>query len=171
MPYSDPNLTHNPSTGAVAPASWGDVVRDDLEFLIDPPTCSVFNSAAQSVADNTSVALTANSENFDNDTMHSTVTNTSRIAATTAGRYAVNAAVANAANGVGRRALDLRVDGTTVYNIDARLPISTNSMAVTGMRLLTLAASQYVEAMVLQNSGGALNVTLNEFGAVFLTRA
>ena len=171
MPYSDPNLTHNPATGGVAPAAWGDVIRDNCEFFIDPPTCSVFNSAVQSIPDNATTAMTANSENFDTDAMHSTVSLTSRVVAQTAGRYLVNAAVLFAANATGRRALDLRINGTTTHNIDGRMTVTTvNSMAITGMRLLTLAAGDYVEAMVLQTSGGNLNVTLNELGAVFLTR-
>jgi hypothetical protein len=168
MAYSDPNLVHNPSTGAVAPAAWGDVVRDDLEFLVDPPKCSIYNSAAQSIPNNTTTALTANSENFDTDAMHSTVSLTSRVVAQTAGRYLVNAAVLFASHATGRRALDLRVNGTTTHNIDGRMTVTTgNSMAITGMRLLTLAAGDYVEGMVLQTSGGALDVTLNELGAVY----
>lgn len=171
MPYVDPNTVHDPVTGTVAPAAWGDAVRDSLEFLIDPPLCNVFNSAAQSVPNDTSTAMTANSERDDNDAMHSTVSNTSRITAQTAGRYLVTCAVVFAANATGRRAVDFRVNGTTTHNVLSSLPISTNSLAITGSRLLTFAAGDYVECMSYQNSGAALNVTLNEFGAVFLTRA
>lgn len=168
MPYVDPQTVHNPATGAVAPAAWGDTVRDDLEFLIDQPKVSAFATAPQSVADNTATALTANDENRDTDAMHSTVTNTSRVTANTAGLYTVNVAVLFAANATGRRAVDLRVNGTTTLNIDGRMTVTTgNSMAVTGQRLLALEVGDYVECMVLQTSGGALNVTLNELGAVY----
>lgn len=33
MAFVDPNTIHNPAAGTVAPAAWGDVVRDDLVNL------------------------------------------------------------------------------------------------------------------------------------------
>lgn len=172
IPYSDPNLTHNPSTGAVAPAAWGDIIRDDLEFLIDPPSCSVFNSAAQTLTTNVLTILTANSENFDNDAMHSTVTNTSRITCQTAGRYLFIANVTFVANATGGRLLDFVVNGVglTGSGMQFQSPGSGSAINLTYARMITLAVSDYVETRVRQISGGNLDCTLVEFGATFMTR-
>ena len=171
MPYVDPQTVNNPTAGQPIPAAWGDVVRDDLEFLIGPPACSVYASAAQVVADGIStVALTANSERFDNDSMHSTATNTSRITATRAGRYLFIATVQFAANATGNRRMAFRVNGTTTYESTLVGATATNSIVTTAPAMFTLAATDYVECMVWQTSGGNLNVTLLEFGATFLTR-
>ena len=62
-PDSVPSPTAGP--GGIPPGH-----RDDLEFLIDPPACSVYNSAVQVVATSTAATLLANSENFDNASMH-----------------------------------------------------------------------------------------------------
>lgn len=171
MPYVDLNTIHNPATGTIAPASWGDQVRDNLEFLIDPPYCSVFNSAVQNIANNTNVALTANSENFDNNAMHSTVSNTSRMTIQTAGRYQFISTVAFASNGTGLRQILFRIDGTTFITPSVQITAVTGS--VTSPLLvanIALNAAQYVECMVRQTSGGALDVTLTEFAAMFVTR-
>lgn len=171
MPYVDVQTIHNPATGLVAPAAWGDGVRDNLEFLIAPPLCSAFGTAPQSIPNDTATAMAAGGENFDTDAMHSTVTNNSRVTFQTAGRYEVGVAVLWASNATGRRAVDLRVNGTTTYNLDGRMTVTTgNSMAVTGSRLLTVAAGDYVECMTLQSSGGSLNCTLNEISVAFRGR-
>lgn len=170
MSYTDPNTVHNPATGTVAPAAWGDVVRDDLEFLIDPPACSVSNSSSQSIASGSSVVLNANTEAFDNDAMHSTVTNNSRVTAQTAGRYLLVSTVQFAANGTGRRGVNFLVNGTTNFSAAFAAPLAANAIIVPGIRLVTLAATDYVEARAFQDSGGALNVDLIEFAVTFLTR-
>lgn len=174
MSYVDLNTIHNPATGTVAPAAWGDQVRDNLEFLIDPPACSVFASSAQSVANGTTTSLNAGSENYDNDAMHSTVSQTSRITAQTAGRYEISATVAFAP-GTGRRITSFLVNGTTTLDGDSRVSAVTGGAAgvtdrVSINRTVTLAVGDFVEVQVNQNSGGNLDVTLNEFVAMFRTR-
>lgn len=170
MPYVDLNTLHNPATGTIAPASWGDQARDNLEFLIDPPTCSVFNSAAQSIANVTTVSLLADSENFDNDAMHSTVTNTSRITAQTAGRYLFIATVSYA-TGTGRRVTSFLKNGTTVIN-GATVPAVAGGVVdrISIARSVVMAAGDYLEVQANHNNGANLNVTLDEFVAMFLTR-
>ena len=89
----------------------GHQVRDNLEFLIDPPACSVFNTVAQSLATGSATVLDANSENFDNDAMHSNVTNNSRITVQTAGRYLFYTRVEFAANATGVREIRFNKNG------------------------------------------------------------
>lgn len=171
--YTDPNTVHNPSTGAVAPAAWGDVIRDDLEALIEPPACSVYHSTTQSVAASTTVYLSANSENFDNDGLHSTVTNTSRITIQKTGRYELISTVqfAPEAAGSGVRNVKFRVNGTTTYESIQVVHTSTGSSAVLpGTRKLDLTAGDYVECGAFQSSPNSVNVTLLEFACKFDTR-
>lgn len=170
MAYADLATIQATDPGDVLTAAWCDQARDNEEFLINPPACSVYASSAQSVANATFVSLTANSEYFDNDSMHSTATNTSRITIQTAGRYLLSATIAYTA-GSGRRFSQFLVNGTTAYDGDGRPAIGGGSDdKIVMTRTLVLAASDYVEVQANQNTGGNLNVTLREFVALFMTR-
>lgn len=169
MAYADLLTIQTLNTGDILTAAAMTQVRNNDEFLIDPPACSVFNSAVQSITNNTLTALTANSEFFDNAAMHSTSTNTSRITATTAGRYEVCAAVNWAASATGERLLEFFVNATTRYGAGVYPAPATVAQTV-GSRTITLAAGDYVECRVRQISGGALDATLLEFVALFRTR-
>jgi hypothetical protein len=172
MAYVDPNTIHNPTTGSVAPAAWGDVVRDDLEFLIDPPVCSL-SGAATSAANLTIVTLTCNTEIFDNDAMHSTVTNPTRITAQTAGRYDITAVVRyDFTAGGGGRLLQFFHNATTQYNVAqvASTTVASRDTIISGGRKIVMAAGDFVEVRARQDSGGTINVTVDEFAATFLTR-
>ena len=173
MPYVDLNTIHNPATGTVAPAAWGDQVRDDLEFLVDPPACSVFASSDTVVATATDVLLPAPSENFDNDAMHSTVTNTGRITIQTAGRYLFFARIAFQASTAGTyRAIRYKLNGGSVVELNNAAPVADASVStiLPISWTLVLAASDYVEIWVRQNTGGNLNSRIMEFAATYLTR-
>jgi hypothetical protein len=173
MPYVDLNTIHNPATGTVAPAAWGDQVRDNDEFLIDPPAVSIFESSAQTVNNVTTTALISNEENYDNNAMHSSVTNTSRLTAQTAGRYLVWARILFAASTAGTyRQLSFRVNGTTEY-LGMIVPFVNDasvSTLLSSSATVVLAATDYVECMARHNVNPSLNVTMLEFGALFLTR-
>lgn len=170
MPYVDPQTVHNPATGTVAPAAWGDTLRDDLEFLIDPPVCSVYHSTTQNVTTATGTVLSANSENFDNDGMHSTVTNNSRITIQTAGRYQLQANVQFAGNATGYRQIQFQLNGSTIFATDRQISVGTNDTIFSAVASRALVVSDYITVNVFQNSGSTLAVTLNEFTAIFRTR-
>lgn len=168
MGYVDPNTIHNPATGTVAPASWGDTVRDDLEFLVDRPGCAVYNSTTQNVSTSSNTTLTADSELYDLDSMHSTVTNTSRITATTAGKYRIGALVEWDSDATGRREVYLLVNGSTVHTLTIGNAVA--GMTQNGTKILTLSAGDYVEVRVWQNSGGTRTPTLRQFSAQHVAR-
>jgi predicted enzyme related to lactoylglutathione lyase len=159
--YVDPQTGHNPASGAVAPSSWGDQVRNALDWLRNPPKCLVYNSAAIAVPTNTETALTFNSERFDTDTMHSTSVNTGRITFTTAGTYLVGGSIrwADAASTAAQR-LAIRLNGTT--KITEALNNHANnggSPLEVGGRLYPFSAGDYIELVAYQNTGGTINVT------------
>jgi hypothetical protein len=169
--WTDPDLVHIAATGAVAPAAWGVVVNDDLNFLIDPPNCSVYNNAAVSVSTSSATILNANSENFDNDAMHSTVSMPSRITFQTPGRYNCTASAQFGANANGFRQIEFLHNGVAIPASVARIPaVSGVDSYVKTFIKVTASVGDYVEARVFQNSGSSLNVTLVEFTAEFLTR-
>lgn len=172
MAYVDLNTIHNPATGTVAPAAWGDQVRDNLEFLIDPPAVSL-TGAAVSATNGTIVTLTCATENFDNDAMHGVV-NPTRITAQTAGRYDVTGVARyDTSVGGGGRLLQFFVNGVTQYNVAqvGSTTVAARDTIVSGGRKIVLNAGDYVEMRARQDSGGTINITADEFAATFLTRA
>lgn len=161
MPYADPQSTHDPTTGQVIPASWGDIVRNDLEYLArNKPHCRVFNNAGLTIATTTATVVTFNSESLDVGAMHSTVTNTGRITVPSGegGWHGFGASGSWAANGTGYRSLLVRLNGVTGLIGEGKPPVAGGDgtdMVIGGSRY-QLAAGDYVEALVYQTSGGNL---------------
>ncbi len=164
-PYVDPQTIHNPATGGIAPATWGDGVRDAVEYLArNRPHARVYHSANQSIATGTPTALAFDSERVDVGGMHDTVTNNSRLTIPTgeAGFYHIGGCVRWAYNTTGYRSLDIRVGGTSVI---ARTAHDTLVGSAIGTDQTVgcdyqLAAGNYVELFVTHNAGAALNVSV-----------
>lgn len=161
MAYVDPQSVNNPTAGATLPAAWGDVIRDDLEWLArNKPHAAVFNSAAQSIPDSTHTALTFDSEHVDVGGMHSTSSNTSRLTIPSGadGWYDVGGCVEFAAvNTTGIREVELRLNGLSLIAIQ-QVTAANIVQQVTVNRKSQLVAGDYIELTVFQSSGGALNV-------------
>lgn len=173
MPFVDPNTVHNPAAGAIAPAAWGDTVRDDLQYLANPPRCRVRPSAVQPISNNAWTALTFDLEDWDTDAMHSTATNTSRITATTAGVYHVAGIVQWAASTTGQRFAGLRKNGTTTAapnegRVGGFAPAGTTVPALEVVNDVVLAVGDWVELLAFQDSGASLNTGV-ESGAPVLS--
>ena len=164
------------SVGDVLTASeMNTYVRDNTGFLNAPPSCRAYNSAAISINNNTITALTFNSERWDTDSIHSTVTNTERLTATTAGIYHIYGSVAFAANSTGDRALYIYLSGSVIYS-SMRVGAATGRTICTISTEISMAVSDYVTLHVFQDRGGSLNVdTLSnyspEFGMTYLGKA
>lgn len=119
----------------------------------------VFNSANISIPNNVFTALTFDSEDYDNDDIHSTVLNTSRLTATTPGKYLIQANLAFALNTTGNRWGEILLNGATriaIYNTGG--PVSNGAQEVTPSVQDDLAEGDFVEVRVHQDSGGALNI-------------
>ena len=147
-------------------ADWNTYGRDNLAWLAtDSPACRAYNSAAIShTTTGAWQALTFNSERFDNASMHSTASNTSRFTIPTGGggKYLCGAVFEFGSNATGFREAGIEVNGTSFVAVSAT--VSVGAGAGTAMTITTatsLAAADYVEVMAWQNSGGALNVTNN----------
>lgn len=119
----------------------------------------VYNSANISIPNSTVTALTFNSERWDTGAtgMHSTATNTNRLTAQLSGLYHIFGHVSFATNAIGIRVVYIRVNGTTNIAIQSNTALSSDSRFSIGTDYY-LSVGHYVELLVYQDSGGALNV-------------
>jgi|SRR5687768_14253473 len=85
---------YDATAGAKISASAFDAgVRDALTFLLDPKRVRAYDNTGISAVNNTETLLTLSGETYDNDSMHSTASLTSRIVFNTAGLYDVRCVV------------------------------------------------------------------------------
>lgn len=124
--------------------------------------CKVFNSSNESIAHNTNVALTFNTDLFDTAAMHDTGSNTNKVVIPTGGDgwYDIGAGAAFAAAAGGIRQMQIKLNGTTVaatYNANTTNP-SNNFLRIHTLEYLV--ATDYIEVIVFQNQTtvAALNV-------------
>lgn len=126
-----------------------------------PPRVRVTRASgtgAQGITTATDSTLNFDEENYDTDTMHDNSTNNSRLTATTAGTYSITVNVTWAANNTGIRQLWLRENGSAII---AFVRDSGQAASLHGQILTTdfsLAAAEYVEARVHQDTGGDLDI-------------
>ena len=138
------------------PLIFGGAVQSDGQ-----PRCSAYSNAVQSVPDTAVTALTLNAEDYDVGSMHSNATNISRLTvpAGQGGLYLIIGSTTFAANAVGYRDLLIRKNGSTFLR--EKLIETDNGVYYITLEVTTvavLAAGDYVELTVQQNSGGNLNV-------------
>lgn len=119
--------------------------------------CSLFKSADQTISNATQTIITFDSEEFDTDGFHSTVTNTGRITipAGKDGKYLIVAGVTQQW-GAGDKKVLLDLNGAALGSLTT-LPSPTVSYdwANTVSRVLSLVATDYVEVKAYQDSGGS----------------
>lgn len=137
------------------------------------PECHVYHSIAQNIPTGPWAALAFDSERVDTDDMHDVAVNNSRIVIPVAGRYEVDGGINFAANNIGHRGIAVRLNGVTFLRV-ATQPTVAGSDDLALAFAYRFAASDYIELMVAQTSGGGLNVTSTgnfspEFAAVLVT--
>jgi hypothetical protein len=117
-----------------------------------------YHDAAQAITDSTQTALSLNSERWDTDTIHDTVTNNSRLTAKTAGYYQIEGNIRWAANNSGRREIYITLNGSTELASVDEWTASAQTMDMNVSTTYSLSVNDYVELEVWQNTGGDLNV-------------
>lgn len=173
MAYADPNVTSNPTTGQIIPAAWGDIVRDDLEYLArNFPHCSIKETTAQSIPTATWTALTSDEENSDIGGMHSTTVNTSRITipAGEGGLYFITIAVTHAQPGgaAGERFVGVGKNGAApTISLASNTALTASATSQSGSISMVLAAGDYVECKVFHTRGSNLDCNLNDFSVAW----
>ncbi len=167
--YTDPQSVHNPTAGSAIPATWGDTVRNDLEFLIKPPMCKVHQTTAQTGLTFPTATAT---EDWDTDSFHSGSTNPSRLTIPTGlgGRYVINGQIVWDTNATGNRSVIIRKGGGTYLNGQSTYVANANGTAMQAEAIADLAADEYVELLAFQNSGGSRDLALGNCGIVLSLR-
>lgn len=134
---------------------------DALDAAVgSPPRARVYHNANQSIANNTLTALNFNSERFDTDVIHDTSTNNNRLTCKTAGTYLIILNALFDVHATGWRLFSIRLNGSTTIADTRAQAITVGSIGTAGevSTVYSLAVNDYVEAMVLQTSGGSLNI-------------
>ena len=123
--------------------------------------CRVYNSSNISIANNTVVVVSLNSERTDTDSMHDNSTNNSRITFNTAGFYVGGAAVAWGSSTTGKREMWVLLNGSVIIcGLEIPAP-ATGGVNMTIPFGHYFAEDDYIEFQVRQASGGSLNLEAN----------
>lgn len=150
---------HNPATGTIPPATWGDHIETLTEFLKSPPRVKVKRSTTQSIPSGTETLVEWNQEDYDSDAMHDNASSNTRLICKTAGTFAIWTTPQFAAAGTGLRFATLVINGIEA----ARSPLLVaDGLTDTGLPIYfetVLAVNDYVEVKVFQNRGSSLNLT------------
>ena len=120
--------------------------------------CRVYNSAQQSIPNNTNTLLTFDSELWDTNTYHDTLTNTGRftIPAGKGGYYSVYCQTSISNNASGWRQFMLYKNGT-LFGQGSVIGGVANYISPYMNVTVNLAVGDYIEFYAFQDSGGALN--------------
>lgn len=163
MPTESPGLYN---TGALFNAT----MKALGDFLTGKPIFSAYQITAQSIPSGAFTALSLDTEVFDSDSGHSTVTNTSRYTCQVAGIYYLTGEVVLPALGTGTRGANFALNGATATGITgseqliAPSPAFATTISPTPS-YIRLAVGDYVQICGYQNSGGAISTT--SVGAAF----
>lgn len=139
------------------------------------PNVRVFNSANQSIANNTVTAVTYNSERWDTDTMADLGVNNTRITIQTDGYYLVTFSGRWATQAGGTRLFSIRLNGVTLIGTTQLESVggSTNVRQEVSTTY-SFTAGDFIEVVAFQTSGVAVNLETAgnvspEFMASFLS--
>jgi len=166
MAWTTPRTWVNAET--VTHTQLNEQIRDNLDFLHSKDHCSVYDSSDQSLSDSTWANLNFDSEHFDSNTMHSTVTNNPRVKCNSDGLYLCVFKVQFETNTTGERRAMIRENaagssaGGTHRGTWNAPGVTGDVTVVSGSRLLRLVDTDYVELFAYQASGGALLVEMGQ---------
>jgi len=131
---------------------------------IGPSLCYVTGSAVQSIPNNAYTTLNWNTNQIDNQGLHSTSANTDKIYVKEAGTYRVSAQLYFASNATGVRSARIDKNGSALDRTTVSVPVNSASVASTMHSSVLNAAvpGDYFSVEVYQNSGGASDHANNE---------
>jgi hypothetical protein len=163
--YVDPNTVHTPTTGTSPPASWGTIVRADLEHLIRPPmVIGMFDLAApQTVPDATYTAVIfEEADAHDTDAMHSPSVDPNRFYAASGlgGWYSCEALVQwETVPELEGAVLEmyLRINGSSSIVIDQRVGLGRRTVCF-GSQTMKVTGTDYLELVVVHDAGVDLDI-------------
>lgn len=136
-------------------------------WITNPPRVSVYASANQSNANNTDLVMAFNTERYDTDSMHDTVTDNDLIVFKTAGIYLIEFRAAFTANATGERKASIYKNG--VQQIGHAAKKSASASFETGVSVVIQEAFEVgdtIRARTRQDSGIALNVLATRYSPI-----
>ena len=156
-PYVDPQTIHNPATSTSPPASWGDTIRDDLEFLINPPMVRVNCSTGNTSVPSASFTILPFSGTVDYDTdSFKTSTTQFTVPAGLGGKYHIMAHYATGTSGASTKAVAIQVNGSRITQ-NLRNSTGASEQQIMVMTDYALTAGDVVSIHGYQNSGSPEN--------------
>jgi hypothetical protein len=143
----------------ITSALWTAQVSATMNFLMGSgsngvPRFKGWQSSAQSIATGaTDTPITLDTEDYDSDNGHSTVTNSSRYTVQVAGTYRVIAVGGFTTNSVGNRKLGINVNGTNARGASIQQPaLASNSWVGAVSTELALSVGDYIEMVMWHTS-------------------
>ena len=139
------------STGdLITAAIWNADLVDNLNFLYGSlPSARAYHNASQSIAASTTETKAFNSERWDNDIIHDTASNNSRLTCKRAGKYLIilNMAIGAPSSGSRETRIDLVLNGATIIDRESDYPGAV-VIGYTVATIYDLAINDYVEHQV-----------------------
>lgn len=158
-----PTLAQAIPGNTVTSALWNANVFNGLTFLGNVPLAVVNQATIQSIPNGSPTALSYDATQLDTYGGHSNTVNPSRYVCQQAGWYFVKAGVVwSTSSTSANRGIQLYKNGTAYpYSWTVNLAVGNfNNSGVETAALVQLAVGDYVEAWVVQNSGGALSTAV-----------
>ena len=124
----------------------------------------------QSLSNNTDTAISFNAELFDTNSFHDNSTNNTRMTVPSgkSGKYLLVANLVFAANATGVRNLQFLVNNTTSIGATRIITAgSSENTIVNCSAIIDLVATDYVEVIAFQTSGGSLNINADQSFTTF----
>jgi hypothetical protein len=118
----------------------------------------VYNSANISIPDATFTTLTFNSEREDNDTLHSTASNTDRLTCTTAGIYSITPSVVFETNNAISNVVEVQLNGSTTIGASSTRTAAGLDGRVSFTAFYRCVAAEYFTVRVYHNAGASKNI-------------
>lgn len=163
MPFVDPSNVQDPTFDEEIDVAWGDVVRDDLMALGAPPSVSVWRMTNQTIPDSLETGIAADVLDHDTHGMHSVVGGITRftVQADWEGVYDIRVNTNWQANNLNRRRTRIHIDGPSgsrfIGSVTDQMGFGGECEQYVG-RLFELTAGDYIEFLVYQDCGSALNL-------------
>ena len=124
-------------------------------------------NGAQTLTTSTATTMTFDTETWDYNSMHSTVSNQGRLTATRAGKYRFSAHIRYDGNDTGRRMMRIVKNGTGVYHQLTQTSTQSDATDMEINGLIDMAATDYIELVCFQDSGGDLATETTTGGSFF----